>query len=169
MDPNMCAALFLAAGAAWMDLRMAEVDNGWLLFWLAAGAAVQVIRAGPGALLPCLAGMAVPLFLLFPFFYFRMLGAGDIKTLAVLGSLIGHKAVLPCLLFTFLFGAVLSVCMFLFFGGFRSRMQYLAVWLQDLLQTGQRRPYLRSGVREESLHMTIPILMAVLLRAGGWY
>lgn len=169
MDPNTCAALFLAAGAAWMDLKKTEVDNGWLLFWLAAGAAVQVIRAGPGALLPGLAGMAVPLFLLFPLFYFRMLGAGDIKTLAVLGSLVGHKAIFPCLFYTFLFGAVLSAGVFLLYGGFRSRLQYLAVWLRDLLQTGQRQPYLRPGVQEENLHMTIPILMAVLLRAGSWY
>lgn len=157
-----------------MDLRCARVDNGWLLFWLAVGTGMQVIRAGPGyafrqILLQVLPGMAVPLLLLFPFFYFRMLGAGDIKTLAVLGSLLGRKAMIPCLFFTFLFGAILSLSIFLADGGFRRRIQYLASWLQHYLQTGQRQPYLRVGVREESLHMTIPMLMAVLLRAGGWY
>ena len=169
MDPNLCAVLFLTAGAAWMDLRCAKVDNGWLLFWLAVSVVTQVARAGPGVLPQILSGMAVPLLLLFPFFYFRMLGAGDIKVLAVIGSFFGPKAVFTCMCFTFLFGAALSLLTFLLEGGFRERMQYLSGWLRDYLQTGQRKPYLRPGVRAESIHMTVPMLMAVLLCAGGWY
>ena len=213
MDPNICAALFLTAGAVWMDLRSTKVDNGWLLFWLAVSVIMQVIRAGPGivgsadagltcvgpgiigsadagltcvgpgsvgpgssgpelllqTLLWILPGMAVPLLLLFPFFYFRMLGAADIKLLAVLGSFLGRKAILYCIFYTFLCAAVLSLLIFLIDGGIQIRIRYLAGWLKDYLETGKRRPYLRPGLREESLHMTVPMLMAVLLRAGGWY
>ena len=183
MDPDMCAALFLTAGAAWMDLRSTKVDNGWLLFWLAVRVITQVIRAGPAAIGPAhaepeillriflwtLPGMAVPLLLLFPFFYFRMLGAADIKLLAVLGSFMGRKAILPCIFYTFLCAAVLSLLTFIIDGGIQIRVRYLAGWLRDYLETGKRSPYLRSGLREESLHMTVPMLMAVLLRAGGWY
>ena len=196
-DPYVCAALFLTAGAAWMDLRSMKVDNEWLLFWLIVRVILpvilQVIRAGPGGVGPgyagsdyagagfgemhimlqilpeTLAGMAVPMLLLFPFFYFRMLGAADIKLLAVLGSFLGRKAILSCLFYTFLCAAVLSLLTFLFDGGLQIRVRYLAGWLREYMETGQRQPYLRPGLREESLHMTIPMLMAVLLWAGGWY
>ncbi len=168
-DPNVCSALFLTVGAAWMDLRSTKVDNGWLLFWLGVSVAAQAARAGPEILLQILSGMAVPLLLLFPFFYFRMLGAADIKLLAVLGSFLGRKAILSCLFYTFLCAAVLSLFTFIFDGGIKKRIRYLAGWLQQYLETGQRLPYLRSGLREESLHMTVPMLMAVLLWAGGWY
>ncbi len=152
-----------------MDLRQTKVRNGWLLCWLAVNVCRQVIRAGPGGLMRSFTGMIIPLLLLFPFFYLRMLGAGDIKTLAVLGSFLGPSAILPCVFFTFLFGAVLSLFTFLLDGGFRDRMRYLSEWLQNYLQTGRRRPYLRTGLREESLHMTIPILMSVLMWAGNWF
>ena len=211
-DPYVCAALFLTAGAAWMDLRSMKVDNGWLLFWLIVRVTLPVIllviRAGPGDVVPgyagsgyagsgyagsgyvgsgyagagfeeisvmlqilseTLAGMAVPLVLLFPFFYFRMLGAADIKLLAVLGSFLGRKAILSCTFYTFLCAAVLSLLTFLFDGGLQIRVRYLAGWLREYMETGQRQPYLRPGLREESLHMTIPMLMAVLLWAGGGY
>ena len=169
MDPNICAALILSAGAAWMDLRQTKVRNGWLLFWLTVNVSGQVIRAGSEGMMRSCSGMMIPLLLLFPFFYLRMLGAGDIKTLAVLGGFLGPSAILSCLFFTFLFGAVLSLFTFLLDGGFRERMRFLSEWLQDYLQTGRRRPYLRPGLREESLHMTIPILMAVLMWAGKWF
>lgn len=152
-----------------MDLRSTKVDNAWLLFWLAVGTAAQVIRAGPAVLLQILPGMAVPLVLLFPFFYFRMLGAADIKLLSVLGSYLGRKAILPCLFYTFLLAAFLSLLTFLLDGGIQNRVRYLAGWLHRYLETGRREPYLRTGLREESLHMTVPMLMAVLLYTGGWY
>lgn len=169
MDPNICAALFLTAGAAWMDLHSTKVDNGWLLYWLAVSVVTQVIRAGPAILPGMLSGMMIPLVLLFPFFYFRMLGAADIKLLAVLCSFLGREAVLSCLFCTFFCAAILSLLIFVFDGGIRRRVRYLAGWLRTYLETGQRRPYLRPGLREESLHMTVPILMAALLRAGEWY
>lgn len=169
MNATVCAALFLSAGAAWMDLRQTKVDNGWLLFWLGTGLCIRLIRSGPGILTECLPGMAIPLLLLFPFFYFRMLGAGDIKTLAVLGSMLGRRAILSCLFLTFLLGAALSLLTFLLDGGWQKRLQYLFSWLRKYLQTGQKAPYIQKGIQEESLHMTIPILMSVLLWAGGWY
>ena len=183
MDPDICAALFLTAGAAWMDLRSTKVDNGWLLFWLTVQVVTLVIRAGPENPGPVrvgpeillktfmwiLPGMAVPLILLFPFFYFRMLGAADIKLLAVLGSILGRKAIFPCIFYTFLCAAILSLLTFFIDGGIQKRIRYLAGWLRDYLDTGERRPYLRPGLQEESLHMTVPMLMAVLLWSGGWY
>lgn len=168
MDPNVCAALFFSAGAAGMDLSRAGVDNGWILLWLAVRF-LTAARAGPETFLQSVFGMLIPLLLLFPFFLFRMLGAGDIKTLAVLGSMFGPQAILSCMFCTFLFGAVLSLFTFLIDGGFRERFRFLTGWFLRCLASGRSVPYLRQGVRWESLHMTIPILMAVLLWAGGWY
>ncbi len=169
MTVRVCAALLLCAGAVWMDLRSAAVSNIWLGLWLCAGAAEGLYRSGPAALLPAAAGMAVPVLLLFPFFYFRMLGAGDIKLLAVLGSYLGPGDILWCLLAAFLTGAVLSVLLFLRNGGWKERWAYFIRYVRTYAETGQKRPYRQPGTGSESLHMTVPILAAVLLWAGGLY
>ena len=157
-----------------MDLRRTKVDNGWLLFWLAVNLAVQLYSAGPPALRQILPGLILPVVLLFPFFLFRMLGAGDIKVLAVLGSMMGARSILFCMFFSFLIGAVFSLLWFLKNGGFRERLSYFLSYMRTYAQTGIRTPYVKTDVRmpggqpvarPENLRMTIPIFLAVLLWA----
>ena len=163
------AVLLFAAGAVLMDLRGAKVNNGWILFWLICSLDVQLSSAGLPALQPFFSGMLLPFIFLFPFFLFRMLGAGDIKVLAVLGSMMGPGAVLRCLFATFLIGAMLSAALFLSCGGFRDRMSFFLSYLKRCILTGQRMPYLRPGIHPESLHMTVPVFLAAMLWAGGLY
>ena len=171
-------ALLLSAGAAWMDLRCTKVDNGWLLFWLVVSLAVQLYSTGPTALRQILPGLILPVILLFPFFLFRMLGAGDIKVLAVLGSMMGARSILFCMFFSFLIGAIFSILWFLKYGGFRERLSYFLSYMKNYAQTGIRTPYVKTGAgisdeqpvaRPENLRMTIPIFLAVLLWAAGLY
>ncbi len=168
-DLFVFSALLMTAGAAWTDLRRTRVDNAWLLLWLTVSLAIRLRGPGPPAIQTGLSGLLLPVLLLFPFFYFRMLGAGDIKTLAVLGSMMGPGTVLKALFWTFLIGAVLSVLTFLIYGGFRERVSYFLTYVKQYFQTGQRTPYLRAGVQAESLHMTVPVFLAALLWAGGAY
>ena len=163
------SALLLSAGAAWMDLQRAKVDNAWLVLWLTVSLAIRLHDTGPPGIYACFAGVFLPILLLFPFFYFRMLGAGDIKTLAALGSMMGPQTVLLCTFLSFLLGAGFSLFTFLMYGGFQERLSYFFSYVKTCYQTGQRVPYLQPGVRAESLHMTIPIFLAVLLWAGGLY
>ena len=56
-------------------------------------------------------GLLVPILILGILFIFRMLGAGDIKLLSVIGSMIGPTKILNCISYSFLIGAVISAAL----------------------------------------------------------
>ena len=77
---------------------MERVVNGFIVvffltgfFWqMGANGIAGTLSGGLGLLLPCV--------LLFPLFYFRMLGAGDIKLFSGLGIFLGVTAVFKLIL-----------------------------------------------------------------------
>ena len=77
---------------------MERVVNGFIVvlfltgfFWqMGENGIVGALSGGLGLLLPCV--------LLFPLFYFRMLGAGDIKLFSGLGIFLGVTAVFKLIL-----------------------------------------------------------------------
>lgn len=64
-------------------------------------------------------GSLLVLFLFFPLFLGKMIGTGDIKVFAVLGSVFGPGKILGCIVAAFLLGALESVffCSFAATGG----------------------------------------------------
>jgi len=77
-----------AVCAAYYDLRYRRIPNR-LILTAAAGGTVLAAAGGWSALRSGLGGMALGLALLFPFFLMRMVGGGDVKTLAVTGIVTG--------------------------------------------------------------------------------
>lgn len=99
-------ALILALGAVEMDLRSRRIANVWLAAGWAAGFWIQLSPGGRGAA-AFAAGSFLPLALLAVLFWFRMLGAGDIKLLSALGGLMGASAVLQCIFWISVWSGVL--------------------------------------------------------------
>ncbi len=162
--------LLIAFGAVMNDLKTGRIPNAWLLTGLALAAACRFVSADPRSIISdSLPGMLIPLLILFPLFFFRMLGAGDIKLFCVLGFLLGKSRIFPCLFLSFLFGAVLSVILMTAAGILRERVRYLISYILLFLSTGKKIPYRREGRRPENFHFTVPILMSVFLAAGGFY
>ncbi len=63
----------------------------------------------------CIAGIALPFVLLWVFFRFRKMGAGDIKLFCVLGAFMGPGDILKCMLCSFVCGgavAFMNICVF---------------------------------------------------------
>lgn len=88
----------IAAGCAvLMDLRTMKVDNGWLLFCTLLGLLMQITESGIQGLGFWCTGLGFPIILLGALFWFRMLGAGDIKLLSVIGGMIGPYKILHCI------------------------------------------------------------------------
>ncbi|WP_430391633.1 A24 family peptidase [Dyella sp. 20L07] len=89
-------AALLSVLVALSDLYARRVPNAWLLGALLVGApgnAVAWIQGAP--LWPPLAGVALGLIVLLPFYVIKWMGAGDIKFFATLGFLLGSGALLP--------------------------------------------------------------------------
>ena len=102
----------IAAGCAvLMDVQRTKVDNGWLLFCMLISLCTRLWEKDLGSLGNWICGLLIPVLLLGVLFLFRMLGAGDIKLLSVLGSLMGPVKILNCMFYSFLIGAVLSAAL----------------------------------------------------------
>jgi prepilin peptidase CpaA len=91
-------ALALSTLVMFSDLYARRVPNTWLLAALAMGMGILVLqslfdkgRAG----WPSLSGFAIGLLIFLPFYAIGWMGAGDVKFFAVLGFLLGYRALLP--------------------------------------------------------------------------
>ena len=105
MDRSRLSGADTGAGGPWKWICAAEeIANVWLAAGWAAGFWIQLSPGGRGAA-AFAAGSLLPLALLAVLFWFRMLGAGDIKLLSALGGLMGASAVLQCIFWSFLFGS----------------------------------------------------------------
>ena len=156
----------IAAGcAALMDIQRAKVDNGWLLFCVLVSLFTRIWKMDVSSLGSWICGLLVPILILGILFIFRMLGAGDIKLLSVIGSMIGPTKILNCISYSFLIGAVISATLMISSGIVCQRILYLLHYFK----TGKREPYYKSGMPLENFHFTVPIFLSALLYAGGVY
>lgn len=157
----------VSLSAVFMDLLMEKVKNGLILAGLAAGVLLWLLEEGGGGSLWFAAGAALPVLLLFPLFYFKMIGAGDLKLLSVLGGISGIKGSLFILGSSLALGAVLSLAFLISCGNLRERISYLIFYTREVIRTGERTPYLQKGKQPENFHFTVPVFAAAILYVGG--
>lgn len=100
---------FILAVAAFFDVRQRRIPNSLILAGLTASLPMAAVSAGVGGMLDALAGLLVGGGMLLPFFALGLLGAGDVKLMAVVGSLAGLGGIWQVLLYTALAGGILGV------------------------------------------------------------
>ncbi len=150
------------------DLIKDRISNGFLLAGWAAGAAgALVLQPFPRGLAAFAGGALLPLVLLFLLFYFRMMGAGDIKLLSVLGGFTGIRGSLAILAGSFLIGGALSAVRLTADRAWVGRFRFFFRYVQNYRITGLRIPYRPAERGRESLHFAIPVFAALLLWRGG--
>lgn len=143
---DMAELLFLGSCAV-SDLRTRKVPNrllaGWFLCWLLlflplSGHAPPemlwfVIRTGAAAIL------------LFPVFRFRMAGAGDVKTAAMLAGMLGPAAAARTLLYGLTAAAGWSLYILLRRGLAGQRLMRLAGYLKELEEYAAGKSTVKRG------------------------
>lgn len=116
-DARLALLVVLLMLAAFIDLRTFRIPN-WLTYGgaaigLALGAAVQWRLLGPAwaldGFLWSLGGLAAGLALMLPMYALRVMGAGDVKLMAMAGAFLGLGQIVPAVLCVFLAGGVLAV------------------------------------------------------------
>ncbi|MES2481558.1 MAG: A24 family peptidase [Pseudomonadota bacterium] len=128
------AVLVLLLGlAAWTDWRTMRIPN-WLtvpgMAWGLYFSAIHGVSVGAGLLSGAL-GLATGLLMLLPLFALRVLGAGDVKLMAMVGAFLGALATFKALL---VIGIVGGVAALLFAVSHRALGQ-LAVNARDIVQS----------------------------------
>lgn len=110
-DTRVSLLLGLLAVACLIDVRTYKIPN-WLTFGGAAFAlllsAVEPFSGGHGWLWS-LGGLGVGLFIMLPMYALRVMGAGDVKLMAMVGAFLGLSATLYAALFVFICGGVLAL------------------------------------------------------------
>lgn len=150
-----------------MDVKWEKVYNFWSyggwLSWLL----FQYISEDRMNWLNFLGGTVVPILVMFPLFLGKMIGTGDIKVFAVLGSVLGVEKILQCMVLSFLIGALIAVPVLIFRCNIRERFVYFFTYLKQVFLTKTFPAYLAPGKRPENIHFTIPIFGSVLLLCSG--
>lgn len=125
---GLLLALLLAA--AWHDVRSYRIPNK-LVFGGTVIAIVFNAVAPPGVgglgVLDSLAGLAVGLIALLPLYLLRIMGAGDVKLMAMTGAFLGAGGAAAALMCVLLSGGVLALGVALYQGNLLKLLQKLQV------------------------------------------
>jgi len=116
-DVRLALLVVLLALAAFIDVRTYRIPNwltaGGAAAGLALGAAIQWQVLGPAwavnGLLWSLGGLAAGLVLMLPMYALRVMGAGDVKLMAMAGAFLGLGQIVQAVLCVFVAGGVLAV------------------------------------------------------------
>ncbi|SEA44529.1 A24 family peptidase [Nitrosospira multiformis] len=131
--------LLLLLAAAWCDIRSRRIPN-LLVF---PGAIIGVLlhallpqETGGVGILGSLAGLGTGLALLLPLYLLRIMGAGDVKLMAMTGAFLGAQPTVGALLCVLLAGGVLALGAALLEGKLRLLWRNLNVMLLEALAGG---------------------------------
>lgn len=158
--------LGLLAGGAMYDVRYHKIPNWWILSGVLLGAglmwwleAAETKDWWPVIWFFVCCFLVVIVF--FPLFYCRMIGAGDIKLMALICGYLGLSYGGIAILYGFLLGAILSLTKLLVQKSLLRRLQYLYAYCKRLILTKEVTPYHNPG--RDGYEHTIPMGLCLFL------
>jgi prepilin peptidase CpaA len=120
--------LVLLGLACASDLRTRRIPNVLVLVTALIGIVVGIVtKPVADGFFRAVAGLGIGLAIWFPFYAFRMVGAGDVKLFAAASTFLGARAAVEGALFTALYGGVLSLVFMMIDSG----------WSWTVLRVGQ--------------------------------
>lgn len=159
--------LAVCTAAFFFDIITYKIPNALM----AAGAFASLILAcslsGVPGFLAWISGMIMPLLILLPLFKFRMIGAGDVKLFAVIGSFTYFPAIMRFMFFCLIASSLCALILILRSGNLKARFIYFASYCHSYFKTGKLRRYIIPGNRPENFHLTMPVLICTVLYTGG--
>ncbi len=151
-DPYLLVLLALLVAAAVSDWRRYRIPNpltfGGAMFALLYP--MLIGRPPMAALLAWLGGMLTGLLLMLPLHLMRVMGAGDVKLMAMVGAFLGVPATLYAVLFTFVVGGIAALAVALRRRQLASLLTNVrsAVYAMALTRMAGLRPDGRGTVRQ---------------------
>lgn len=163
---QMITLVSLCTAAVLADIRSGKIPNSMTGTGLVMGLAYQVLdKSGLGIPL-YFGGVLLPVVLLGILYYFRMIGAGDIKLLCMIGGFLGPSGCFSCLSGAVLLGGVVSLAVIVIRGIGWERWIYLTGYISEYSRTGQWKSYMAGTKPEAGFCFSVPVLMSVLWYVG---
>ncbi len=113
-------------------------------------------------------GMLIPL-VLFPLYALRMLGAGDVKALCAIGTVLGFKLSVMTMLLTFVSGGVIALGFMLFNKNFVQRFKNLFIYLKMSLFMKKMDKYNYGGNEKSYFRFSFAITVGTILALVNKY
>jgi prepilin peptidase CpaA len=110
-QPRTGILLALLATAAYTDVRSYRIPNWLTGFGIVAGLLLSMwnVKDPLHELLFAFGGVAVGLLVLMPLYLVRMLGAGDVKLMAMVGAFLGLPGTLHAMVFVLVTGGLVAI------------------------------------------------------------
>jgi len=132
MSPDAIAMAVIVGGGATgavIDMRVGRIPNAVTMSIAVVGAGLAAGGVGPVGIGTALAGCLLGLALMMPGYVFGATGAGDVKLLAAMGTLLGPATVFVGFLYALIAGAVIA----LFVAAIRGRVGHALMTTYVLL------------------------------------
>jgi prepilin peptidase CpaA len=140
---SIAVLLVILCMAVLFDQRTRKIPNPLVLAGLVVAFFLNALINGFDGFKQSLFGTLVGLLVLAPFFVMRVLGAGDVKLMAVVGAFLGPAGALLAILFTMIAGGFLAVIVLFTQGRLQSTLKRMKS-LEQISQPSQsstRLPY----------------------------
>lgn len=148
------------------DLRSYKIPNLLIVIGLTMGISWTFYKDGWNGMLEAMAGIGLPIAMLFILHQLRMLGAGDIKLFSVIGGFTGHR-IWVIILYSFVAGGILATIQMLHHRTLVVRMKSFWNYIHTCFKTRQITPY-ESGFDQGNTRNTIHFSIAVCIGYGWW-
>lgn len=140
-------------------MRKYQVKNGIVYLGWLLGLWYNVRHYGLEGMCVWFLGMVFPILCLWLLFTLKMMGAGDIKVLSMVGGFYGFHEARRILVFSFLIGAILSIIHVIRYKNLFIRLRYLVNYIAGLRSKKRISPYyVRKRDGEDSI---IPFTLAI--------
>lgn len=187
MNTGLGILLGVVAAAAISDLKTRKIANKLIVAGLVCALVFQgawprgddgLFSPAGGAIgLPAgLGGIAVGFAVMFPLYALRVMGAGDVKLMMLVGAFLGPLQTFGVIMLTFVAGGVLAIVMALW----QRSLRQLIFNLRFMLTTSAVRAAGGTSPRFEPLQQTAgrmpyavaiaagTLIQLILVRSGGW-
>jgi prepilin peptidase CpaA len=135
-----CAISAASIGAI-IDLGSRRIPNWLTVTTFVFGLLLNAWLHGVGGLVGALAGAALGLALLLPFYAIGAMGAGDVKLLGALGAVLGPQLLVTVAIYAAIAGGVLSLAILLGRGRLMLALSEIVVQHRVPTRSGATAPY----------------------------
>lgn len=164
---QMISLVCIVGTAMLCDLRSERIPNGLIATGLLWGAAYQIFENGAMGIVLFFGGVFLPAIIFGGIYYFRMIGAGDIKLLCMVGGFVGPLDCFSCITTAILFGGLISLAIMLRYHNLCQRLICFSEYINNYSKEKQWKPYLADTGENARFCFSIPVMFGVLCYVGG--
>ena len=164
MDTSLVALSVLLVSACVIDLRTRRIPNLLVGFGMCLGFGLAWSSMGPAGLWFALKGVAIGFALFLPLFLLRAFGAGDVKLMMAVGSLVGVEDTLTIAMLSLVASGVLALACSI---GMKQFPGMIANLKSTVFALATRDFELASGIAQNSA-WRVPFAVPLLAGAAVW-